>query len=140
MLRDVDAAERYDRHQAFAAGFAMAAKDAGLSDDEFVAMCKIAADAIQVESLSRSAKQEADRQNFVRSKLPQQPAQQQKQAEEAASRHLAENMAARQASIAERAERDRLARMRAERVAQTSVTNAATRRLTDVANAGRKRL
>lgn len=41
-------AEDFDRQQAFAAGFAMASRDAGLSDDEYQTMCKIAADQLGI--------------------------------------------------------------------------------------------
>lgn len=39
--------EAYDRQQAFSAGFALAAKDWGLSDDEYAVFCKKAADMME---------------------------------------------------------------------------------------------
>jgi hypothetical protein len=64
--------ETYDRQQAFAVGFALAARDWGLSDAEHAAMCKLAAQAAApVPPLSEDAQREAQRQNFVKQRAAQ---------------------------------------------------------------------
>jgi hypothetical protein len=52
--------EDYDRQQAFAAGFALAARDWGLDKTEYEAICKLAADIVPITDQKQVDQQRAD--------------------------------------------------------------------------------